>query len=100
MEQTHTPATGENGIGVALGAPVRTDARPGGLSGLASRAVSAGVVLAMAAGPALAQAQDLLPPENKEGIKGRAFISGFAALLLVALVLAGAFLKSKRGHQD
>ena len=73
---------------------------PGVLSRLASRAAVGALALLVTAGPALAQAQQLLPPENKEGIKGKAFISGFVAILLLALVLVGAFLKTKRGHQD
>lgn len=56
--------------------------------------------LVLIAAPAAAQAQRLLPPENKDGIDGRAWISGLVLLVVLAMVLFGAFLKTKRGHQD
>lgn len=56
--------------------------------------------LLVSAGPALAQAQQLLPPENEDGIKGKTWMSGFITLLLLSLVVSASFLKSKRGHQD
>ena len=52
------------------------------------------------AAPVIAQADQLLPPENKDGIKGRGWTAGFITLLLLALVVVASFLKSKRGHQD
>jgi len=64
-----------------------------------SRAVSAGLVLAFFAAGALAQG-DLNPPENESGIEGKPWMSSAVALLAVGVVLVGAFLKSKRGHQD
>ena len=64
------------------------------------RFVGAAVGLAMIVGPAAAQAQQLLPPENKEGIKGKAWISGAVLLLVLAMVAFAAFMKTKRTHED
>ena len=61
--------------------------------------IGASALLASAA-PVLAQAEQLLPPENKDGIKGRGWTAGFITLLLLALVVVASFLKTKRGHQD
>ena len=77
-----------------------TATRPGLMTGLASRGAVAALALLATVGPALAQAEQLLPPENKTGIKGKAWTSGFITILLLAVVLVGAFLKTKRGHQD
>lgn len=52
------------------------------------------------AGEVAAQVERLAPPENNSGIKGKPWLTGFVMLLLVAVVGLGAFLKSKRGHQD
>lgn len=79
---------------------LETATRPGPMTGLASRGAVAALTLLATVGPALAQAEQLLPPENKEGIKGKPFLSGLIAILLVSAVLTGAFLKTKRGHQD
>ncbi|MBZ0171835.1 MAG: hypothetical protein K8E66_05600 [Phycisphaerales bacterium] len=56
--------------------------------------------LAVAAAEAAAQQQRLVPPENNDGIEGKPWITGFVMLILLAVVLVGTFLKSKRGHQD
>jgi hypothetical protein len=56
--------------------------------------------LAFFAAEALAQAERLTPPENASGIKGKPWLTGFVLLIVVAVVGVGAFLKSKRGHQD
>lgn len=66
---------------------------------LVSRVASAGLALTFFAAGALAQT-DLNPPENESGIEGKPWTSSAVALLAVGVVLAGAFLKSKRGHQD
>ncbi len=48
-----------------------------------------------------AAAQDrLVPPKNESGIDGHPWLTGFAMVVVLALVLVGAFLKAKRGHQD
>lgn len=70
------------------------------LGSVACRVFGAAVGLAMIAAPAAAQAQDLLPPQNKDGIEGRAWISGLVLLMLIAMVQFAAFMKTKRGHQD
>lgn len=61
-----------------------------------------GVIVAAvcgAASTAVAQ-QRMVPPENNDGITGKPWLTGFVMLVLLAVVLVGAFLKSKRGHQD
>lgn len=58
------------------------------------------LALLASAAPVMAQAEQLLPPENKDGIKGKTWMAGFITLLLLALVVVAAFLKTKRGHQD
>lgn len=55
---------------------------------------------ALMVGSAAAQSAELLPPENKDGIKGAVWTSGFITLLLISLVFFAGFLKTKRGHQD
>ena len=67
----------------------------------ASARLTLGVLgLMVSAAPALAQAGQLLPPENEDGIKGKTWISGFVTILLLALVVVASFLKTKRGHED
>ena len=51
-----------------------------------SRVFGAVAGLALIAVPAMAQAQSLKPPENKDGIDGRAWISGFVLLLVLGMV--------------
>jgi hypothetical protein len=75
-------------------------ARPGVRGWLASRAAPAVMLVAVSAGQAFAQTEQLLPPENKAGINGKVWTSGLITVLLLALVCVGAFLKTKRGHQD
>ena len=58
------------------------------------------VALLASAAPVLAQAEQLLPPENKDGIKGMTWRAGCVTVLLLVLVVVAAFLKTKRGHQD
>lgn len=65
-----------------------------------ARLTVAGLALLASAAPVIAQADQLLPPENKDGIKGRGWTAGFITLLLLALVVVASFLKTKRGHQD
>ena len=88
MEQTQCPSAGKTNPGFGTCRVLRSQAALGVLA------------LMSACAPALAQSDRLLPPENKPGIDGRPWISGFIMLVLLALVLVGAFLKSKRGHQD
>lgn len=64
------------------------------------RLVGAAIGLAMIVGPAAAQAERLLPPENKDGIKGKGFISSAVLLLVLAMVVFAAFMKTKRTHED
>jgi len=54
----------------------------------------------MIVGPAAAQVERLLPPENKDGIKGKGFISAAVLLLVLAMVVFAAFMKTKRTHED
>lgn len=56
-------------------------------------------MLAGIAAEAAAQ-QRLVPPKNESGIDGRPWLTGFAMIVVLALVVVGAFLKAKRGHQD
>jgi hypothetical protein len=58
------------------------------------------IALLVFAGEVAAQVERLAPPENNTGIKGKPWLTGFVMLLLVGVVGLGAFLKSKRGHQD
>lgn len=58
------------------------------------------VVVAGLVADAAAQQQRLVPPKNNDGIDGRPWMTGFVMLIVLALVLVGAFLKAKRGHQD
>ncbi|USN97903.1 MAG: hypothetical protein H6810_06825 [Phycisphaeraceae bacterium] len=64
------------------------------------RVAAALTTLAFAAAEVAAQQQRLVPPKNEDGIKGKPWLTGFVMLVLLAVVLVGAFLKSKRGHQD
>lgn len=73
----------------------------GGWSGrLGARATVVIASLCVLACQAAAQVDRLVPPENNRGIDGKPWLTGFVTILLVALVGVGAFLKSKRGHQD
>lgn len=71
--------------------------RPSGRLGvrLSACAVVVGALVCQAAGQT-----GLVPPENNSGIDGKPWLTGFVMILLVGLVGVGAFLKSKRGHQD
>jgi len=64
------------------------------------RLVGSAIGLAMIVGPAAAQVERLLPPENKDGIKGKGFISAAVLLLVLAMVVFAAFMKTKRTHED
>lgn len=65
-----------------------------------ARVLTIAMCLLVFAGEVAAQVERLAPPENNTGIKGKPWLTGFVMLLLVGVVGLGAFLKSKRGHQD
>lgn len=58
------------------------------------------VVLAAAAGPAMAQAEALRPPKATEELTAPVILTIIGITLIESFVLFAANLPSKRGHQD